>query len=159
MIAAMGENRVIGNKGELPWNMPADMAHFKSTTLGKPVIMGLTTYNSIGRPLPKRKNIVLSKSSGPIDGVEVVNSINAAVDAAGEAEEIMVIGGASIYKQFLPMADLIYLTVIHTNPKGDAFFPGLDGADWRIILREENHKDDQNEFDYAFLVYKRIRKD
>ena len=157
MIAAMGENRVIGNKGALPWNMPADLAHFKKTTLGKPVIMGLVTFNSIGRPLPGRKNIVLSKEPETIEGVTVVNSINAAIDEAGDVDEAMVIGGASIYRQFLPLADMIYLTVIHTEPEGDALFPELKGDEWRIVVREEHHRDEENEFDYSFLVYKRAR--
>ena len=156
MIAAMAENRVIGVSNQLPWDMPADLAHFKQLTLGKPVLMGYNTFRSIGRPLPKRVNIVLSKEPLPDEGIVVVDSIDNAIRAAGPVDEAMVIGGASIYAQFLPLADRIYLTVIHAEPAGDAFFPELDGSQWRVVAREEHTKDDRNEFDYTFLTYDRV---
>lgn len=155
MIGAMAENRVIGNKNQLPWDMPADLAHFKGITLGKPIIMGLNTFRSIGRPLPKRLNIVLSHTNDLIDGVEVVGSVDQALAAAGDSDEAFVIGGQRVFETFLPLVDRIYLTVIHAMPEGDTFFPELDGSQWTISSRDDHTIDERNPFDYTFLIYDR----
>lgn len=169
IVAAMGENRVIGNKGALPWDMPADLAHFKAVTVGKPVIMGLNTYKAIGRLLPGRKNIILSHVHEPIDGAIVAGSIDEAMAAIKDvdpsslegssydrASEAMVIGGQRIFEQFLPLTDRIELTVIHASPDGDTFFPELAGDEWKITAREPHSSDERNKFDYIFLTYKRV---
>jgi len=156
IVAGMAENRVIGNHGKLPWNMPADLAHFKQLTLGKPVIMGSTTFASIGRLLPGRVNVVLSRSPKIINGAIVVTSVDEALSAIAESNEASVIGGQQVFELFLPLADTIELTVIHTSPKGDTFFPELKGSDWKIVSRQEHVRDERNEFDYAFLRYERF---
>lgn len=157
IVAAMGENRVIGNQGQLPWHMPADLAHFKAVTLGKPVIMGVKTYQAIGRLLPGRQNVILSTSAEPIDGAVMARSIDEALATVAKADEACVIGGAKIFDQFLPMVDHIELTVIHVSPDGDALFPVLAGDEWRITAREAHSSDERNEFDYTFLTYERAR--
>ena len=156
IVVAMGENRVIGNKGALPWDMPADLAHFKAVTLGKPVIMGLNTYQAIGRLLPGRKNIILSHTTEPIEGAIVANSIDEALAAVHDVPEAMVIGGQRIFEQFLSLTDRIELTVIHTSPEGDTFFPELVDDDWKITARAEHLSDERNKFDYTFLSYERV---
>lgn len=156
IVAAMGENRVIGNHGELPWEMPADLAHFKALTVGKPVIMGSKTFRAIGRPLPKRINIVLSRSNATFDGATTVSTVEAAIDVTRAAAEICIIGGQQIFELFLPQVSKIELTVIHTSPEGDSFFPALEPDEWKITNREEHEKDDHNAFDYTFLTYERI---
>ena len=157
IVAAMGENRVIGNKGALPWDMPADLAHFKAVTLGKPVILGLNTYKSIGRLLPGRTNIILSHNAEPIEGAIVAHSIDEALAAVADVDEACVIGGQRIFEQFLPMVNRIELTVIHTEPEGDTYFPSLKGSDWKITKREEHYSDERNKFDYTFLTYERVK--
>lgn len=156
IVAGMGENRVIGNLGKLPWNMPADLAHFKQLTMGKPVIMGSTTFKAIGRPLPGRLNIVLSRKPQAIDGVTVVTSVGQALAAVSEANEAAVIGGQQVFELFLPLVNAIELTVIHAEPNGDTYFPELNGSEWKIVVREEHVRDERNEFDYAFLRYERV---
>jgi dihydrofolate reductase len=153
----MGENRVIGNQGALPWTMPADLAHFKAVTLGKPVIMGLNTYRAIGRLLPGRKNIILSHAAEPIEGAVVAHSIDEALIAAADVDEACIIGGQRVFEQFLPLTNRIELTVIHASPVGDTFFPELLGSDWHITNREEHSSDERNKFDYTFLTYERAR--
>ncbi len=170
IVAAMGENRVIGNNGALPWDMPADLAHFKAVTLGKPVIMGLNTYRAIGRLLPGRKNIILSHVEELIEGAVVASSIDAALEAVNDVtpsslkssssdrtSDAMVIGGQRIFEQFLPLTDTIALTVIHASPEGDTFFPELAGDEWKIIAREPHTSDERNKSDYTFLTYERVR--
>ena len=170
IVAAMGENRVIGNNGALPWDMPADLAHFKAVTLGKPVIMGLNTYRAIGRLLPGRKNIILSHVEALIEGAVVAPSIDAALEAVKDVtpsslkssssdrtSDAMVIGGQKVFEQFLPLSDMIELTVIHTSPNGDTFFPELAGYEWRITNREPHTSNERNKFDYTFLSYERVR--
>lgn len=156
IVAAMGENRVIGNQGKLPWHMPADLAHFKAITLGKPVIMGLNTYRAIGRILPGRKNVILSHTHEPIEGAVVAHSIDEALAAVTETGEACVIGGQRIFEQFLPLTDQIELTVIHASPDGDTFFPELSDTEWRIVNQEKHSSDERNGFDYTFLTYERV---
>ena len=159
IVAAMGENQVIGNKGALPWDMPADLAHFKAVTLGKPVIMGLNTYKAIGRLLPGRTNIILSHIAEPIDGAVVAHSIDEALAAVADVDEACVIGGQRIFEQFLSMVDRIELTVIHATPAGDTYFPVLADDEWKITHREEHTSDERNKNDYTFLTYERVQSD
>jgi len=136
LVVAMAENNVIGKDGDLPWHIPADLKHFKSVTMGKPIVMGRRTYESIGRPLPGRLNIVVTRDpSRRWDGVEAVQSLTEALDrAAGEgAEEIMIIGGGDLYRAALPLAQRIYLTRVHEAVDGDTVFPDLDPAAWRTV--------------------------
>jgi len=157
MIAAMGENREIGLNNELLWHLPADMKHFRSTTMGKPIIVGRKTYESFGaKPLPGRLNIVISRDANyPGNGATVVTSIEDAIEAVKDVEEVMVIGGASFYEQFLPKTDQLILTFVHTNFKADAFFPEIDFSHWQEISREEHNADEKNKFDYSFVTYQR----
>jgi dihydrofolate reductase len=156
IIAAIAANGVIGKENKLPWHLPADMKHFRDLTRGKPVIMGSKTFESIGRPLPDRLNIVLSSDLAyRAEGAMVVHSIDEALQAAGDAQEVMVIGGGSIYKQFLPRANRMYLTLIHTNFKGDAFFPEYEKKEWNEVAREEHGQDEKNAYAYSFVILER----
>ncbi|MBS7662886.1 dihydrofolate reductase [Pseudomonas lalucatii] len=138
LIAALAENRVIGRDNQLPWHLPADLKHFKALTLGKPIIMGRKTWDSLGRPLPGRLNLVVSRQpSLQLEGAEVFASLEAAVARADEwareqgVEELMLIGGAQLYAQGLARAERLYLTRVALEPEGDAWFPELNEADWR----------------------------
>ncbi len=156
LIVAMAENRVIGRDNALPWHLPADLRHFKTLTLGKPIVMGRKTYESIGRPLPGRQNIVLTRDTGfQAPGCEVCASLEDAVVRAGDAEEVMIIGGAALYKEALVQADRIYLTEIHAAIEGDTWFPKIDTATWREIARERHFADEHNTLDYSFVTLER----
>lgn len=156
IIAAMDRNRLIGNKNQLPWHLPADLAHFKQVTMGKPVIMGRKTYESIGRPLPGRTNIVLTRSSDfHPEGVLVATGLEQALDLAAGAEEVMIIGGGSIYELALPLAGRLYLTYVENSYQGDAWFPDFDQTLWQMISSEEHRADGKNSSDYRFVTYQR----
>jgi dihydrofolate reductase len=155
LIVAASENGVIGRDGDLPWRQSDDLRRFKAVTMGKPIVMGRKTWESIGRPLPGRQNIVVSRQPGlEIEGADVVASPAAAVDAAAGADEIMIIGGSEVYALFLPLADRVYLTRVHADVEGDAWFPAL-GDDWRLISDERHAADDKNEHDMSFRIYER----
>ena len=155
-VVAMSENRVIGRDNGLPWNLPADLRHFKRTTMGKPVLMGRKTFEAIGRALPGRRNIVVSTAPGfEAPGCETATSIDEALALVAGDAEIMVIGGASFYEQLLPKADRIHLTLVHATLEGDAWFPQLDPSQWREIRREDHPADERNDYPYSFLVYER----
>lgn len=156
LIAAMDKNRVIGKGNKLPWDLPADMQHFRDLTRGKPVIMGRKTFESIGRPLPERTNIIMTREkSFQSPGCVVVHSPEEAVQAAGNTEEVMVIGGSSIYEQFLPIANRIYLTIIDQEFDGDAHFPEFDKNEWKEAAREDHEADEKNPYRYTFLTYEK----
>ncbi|MEI8321046.1 MAG: dihydrofolate reductase [Alphaproteobacteria bacterium] len=139
LIAATSENGVIGHKNSLPWHLPEELKYFKKMTAGKPVIMGRKTFDSMGkRPLPNRVNIIISRDPQPTLGCHVVSSIEEALHAAGNCEEIMVIGGAQIYESFLPLASKIYLTVVHQECEGDTCFPEVSWKEWSLVSAE-NH--------------------
>lgn len=158
LIVAIDSNGVIGSDNGLPWHLPADLQHFKRTTMGKPILMGRKTWESLGRPLPGRTNIVITRDSGyQAAGCVVVNSIDAALQAAGEQDEVMVIGGAEFYRQVLPRADTLYLTRIHETFSGDTFFPELNEADWREVERSDQAADEKNPHDYSFIRLDRVR--
>ncbi|MEK6983683.1 MAG: type 3 dihydrofolate reductase [Nanoarchaeota archaeon] len=151
LIAAMGKNRVIGKDNSLPWRLAEDMKRFKELTSGKPVVMGRKTFESIGRPLPNRKNIILTRDKNyKTEGCIVVHSADEALKAAEGNEEVMVIGGAKIYEEFLPRANKMYLTLIDEDFKGDAYFPEYDKNEWKEIHREE-HKNQQYKFAFVDL--------
>ncbi|MHB1229353.1 MAG: type 3 dihydrofolate reductase [Halothiobacillus sp.] len=158
LVAALSRNQVIGRNNTLPWYLPADLKRFKNITMGKPIIMGRKTYDSIGRPLPGRKNIVISRNPDfHAEGVTVVDSLDAAIEAAENAPEVMVIGGANIYYQFLPRADRLFLTVVHTQIEdGDAFFPAYNRREWRLTVEETHPADASNPFSYSFMTWQRI---
>jgi len=158
MIAAMANNRVIGKDNDMPWHMPADLKHFKSVTMGKPVIMGRKTFESIGRPLPGRKNVVITRNSQwHADGVEVVSSTEEALNVLSEAEEIMVIGGGNIYLQILPLATTLYLTFIDLEVEGDTQFPDWEkAANWQEVARESHAADEKNAHPYQFVTLKKL---
>jgi dihydrofolate reductase len=155
LIVAMDQNRVIGLNNRTPWRLPADMKYFKKTTMGKPIIMGRKTYESIGRPLPGRKNIVVTSSRHyKAEGCTVVHSIEDALSAAGEGE-VMVIGGARLYEQLLPVADRLYVTLLEKQFEGDTYFPEIDEGDWLEIAREDIEPGEDVPFRYSFIVLER----
>jgi dihydrofolate reductase len=157
LIVAASANNVIGNDGELPWRLSDDLKRFKAVTMGKPIVMGRKTFESIGRPLPGRLNIVITRQNDfAADGCEVVQSIEKAVEVAGAVEEVMVIGGSQIYAAFLQMADRVYLTRVHTDVEGDALFPSLDHAEWRESSREEHEADELNEYACTVTTFERL---
>lgn len=156
-VVAMARNGVIGRDNQLPWRLPADLRHFKTVTMGKPIIMGRKTYDSIGRPLPGRTNIVVTRDPAyQAEGCLVVHSIEEALAAAGDAAEVMVIGGAEFYRQLLPRADRIYLTRIDAEFEGDTWFPELDPARWQERSREDHAPDADNPYPYSFVVLESV---
>lgn len=156
IIAAMANNRVIGINNKLPWNLPADMKHFKNLTKEKPVVMGQKTLESIGKPLPERTNIVLTFDKNyQAPGCIIVHSIKEVLEKTKDFEEIMICGGASVYKQFLPLADKIYLTLIKESFEGDAYFPEFDRSVWKETERIENKPDRKNPYKYTFITLER----
>ncbi|MEO0997584.1 MAG: type 3 dihydrofolate reductase [Pseudomonadota bacterium] len=158
MIAAVADNGVIGANGALPWHLPADLRHFKATTLGKPVVMGRRTFESIGRPLPGRRNLVLSRRREfAADGVERVESIAAALALAGTVDEVVVIGGGRVYAEALPLAQRLYLTQIHAPIDGDTFFPALTATEWVESDRREVAGGDAP-FAYSIVTLERRRE-
>jgi dihydrofolate reductase len=157
IIVAMADNRAIGKDNELLWHLPDDFKHFKAITMAKPILMGRKTYQSIGRPLPGRKNIVVTRDAAfTADGVLVVNSIDAALDAAKEDAEVMVIGGASFYQQMLPLADRLYVTHVHHRFDADTFFPEIDADQWRLVEQTEHAADERHAFSFSFIEYQKI---
>ena len=157
LIAAMADNRVIGINNSLPWKLPSDMQWFRQHTLGKPIVMGRKTFESFGgRTLPDRHNIVITRDTNyTLDKATVVHSIDEAIAAAGEVDEIMIIGGASFYEQMLPQADRLYLTFVHADIQGDAWFPEVDFSSWQEVERYEREADEKNAFRHSFIVYER----
>jgi len=157
LVVAMDENRLIGAGGGLPWRLPADLKHFKNVTMGHPMVMGRRTWESIGRPLPGRASIVVTRKPGyRAEGAIVVDSPEAAVAAAGDCDELMVIGGAQLYGEMVPGANRIYLTEIHAAFEGDTWFPALPEDEWACVSREDFDKDERNPHDYSFLVLERV---
>ncbi|PHM39873.1 hypothetical protein Xmau_02475 [Xenorhabdus mauleonii] len=155
LIAAMAMDRVIGMENAMPWTLPGDLAWFKRNTLGKPVIMGRVTYESIGRPLPGRLNIVISSQPAGDEQVTWVNTIEAALAAAGDAEEIMVMGGGKIYEQFIPLANRMYLTHIDAEVIGDTHFPDYEPDEWNSVFTEYHDADETNSHGYCFEILER----
>jgi len=155
IIAAMDKNRLIGSDNGLPWHLPADFKHFKEVTLGKPVLMGRKTFESIGRPLPGRKNIVISRSGFSADGIDVVDSIDSGLELVEDAEEVMIIGGANIYEQMISRAEKMYLTFVDADCKGDAWFPEINQLEWDILDQKNFKADEKNNFNFSVVAYQR----
>ncbi|MHB8062035.1 MAG: dihydrofolate reductase [Ruminiclostridium sp.] len=156
LIFAMGRNNALGYKNKMPWHLPADFAYFKRITMGQPVIMGRKTFESIGKPLPGRKNIVVTRSTGfSHEGCIVVDSVDRAMEHSKD-KEAFIIGGAEIYSAFLPMADKLYITKIDNDFEADTYFPKIDYSQWKLVSSEPGVKDEKNPFDYKFLVYERV---
>jgi len=156
LIVAMDESRLIGSNNDLPWQMPADLAYFKRTTMGKPIIMGRKTFASIGRPLPGRRNIVITRDPGfSAPGCEIANGIQAAMALCSDVEEVMLIGGASLYKQTIDQAKRLYVTRIHHRFQGDTWFPEIDLGLWKEEAREDHNSDHSNPYAYSFIKFVR----
>lgn len=157
LIAAMGRNRVIGHAdGRLPWHLPDDFAHFKKETLGKPIVQGRKTYDTVGKPLPNRKNIVLTRSPRPIEGCTVVSTVEDALAAAGDAPEVMIIGGGEIYALFLPLATQLVLTHVDVDAEGEATFPAWDRSAFREVRRQHHDADARHAYAFDIVWYERI---
>lgn len=167
LIVAMARNNVIGRDNAMPWHLPDDLRYFKRMTLGKPVIMGRKTFASIGRPLPGRPNIVVTRNTGfSAEGIHVVHSLDDALDLGQrllaelgqEDGELMLVGGAELYAQALPLATRLYLTEVHGEPEGDARFPAIDPDGWREVAREDHVAGEANTYAYSFVVLERRRE-
>ncbi len=156
LIAALSRNGIIGRDNRLPWKLPADMRHFRQLTMGKPILMGRKTFQSIGQALPGRSNIVVSRNPAfQAAGCIVVDSIEAGMQAAGDCEELMIIGGAAIYRAALPLAARMYLTVIQADIEGDARFVEFDSKEWLETARIDCEADEENPYPYSFITLER----
>jgi dihydrofolate reductase len=154
LIVAMGENRTIGFENKMPWNLPADLAYFKKITTGHTIVMGRKTFQSIGRPLPNRTNIILTRDqSFRAEGCQVFDNIEEVLEKS-KKENLFIIGGAEIYQQFLPHAEKVYSTQILEHFHGDTFFPQLT-EEWQLVTTEKHDQDEKNSYKYEFQVYKR----
>lgn len=156
IVVAKSKNNVIGKGNQLPWHLPADLKHFKSVTMGKPIVMGRKTFESIGRPLPGRRNVVISRDKNySALGCDVFHSIDAALAELKNEKEVMIIGGANLYQQLLPLVTRIYLTEIDLEIEGDAFFPELDLSRWHALSRENYTKDEKNSCSFSFQLWEK----
>ena len=159
LVVAMARNGVIGRDGSLPWHLPADLKRFRAITMGKPIVMGRRTHESIGRPLPGRRNVVLSREPGyRAAGCEVFASLAAALLALNDVDEVMIVGGAALYAEALPHAQMLYLTEVNAAPQGDVHFPAFDRDEWREVDSEQHAADPQNQYDYCFRVFERLSR-
>ncbi|MCH8921850.1 MAG: dihydrofolate reductase [Planctomycetes bacterium] len=156
VIVAMSENRLIGRGGDLPWHLSADLRRFRRLTTGHAIIMGRKTYESIGRPLLERRSIVITRQADYMaEGIETAGSFNAALALVAGDEEAFVIGGAEVFREALPRAGRLYLTLVHAELEGDVYLPPFDKDEWTLTSEERNAADERNDFDYSFLVYER----
>lgn len=157
IVVAASNNHVIGNNGALPWKISDDLKHFKALTMGRPIIMGRLTYESIGRALPGRQNIIITRQVDyKADGCDVVTSPADALRVSGDADEVMIIGGSQIYALFLPKATRLYVTRVHCEVDGDAYFPEIDADEWSLLASEPRPASAANEFAFSFNCYERI---
>jgi len=157
IVVAMSSNSLIGREGGLPWRLSEDLKHFKSITMGKPIVMGRLTYESIGRPLPGRENIILTRDPEyKAEGCTIIHQLDQMKSSASDADELMIIGGAQLYLETLPMANKLFVTEVHAELDGDTFFPDLDRSQWREIERQRFKADEKNDFDFSFVVLERI---
>ena len=159
LIVAMDRNNIIGMDNDLPWRLSSDLKHFKEITMGKPIIMGRKTHESIGRPLPGRENIIITRDQTYVaEGCTVIHDINDMVVFCKGQDEIMIMGGAEIYRQTLSKADMLYLTEVHAEVKGNIEFPKFDRSNWKEVSREDHLADEKNEHDFSFVVLEKITK-
>lgn len=156
-IVAMDKHRVIGKDNRLPWHLPADLSYFKKVTMGHAIIMGRKTFESIGRPLPGRENVIVTRNrSFQAEGCTVIHSIEEVLQFADKRnDEVFVIGGAELFQATLPFADRLYITKIEASFPGDTFFPEFDESKWQVISYTKGEKDEKNPYDYAFIIYER----
>lgn len=156
LIVAVADNGVIGRDNTLPWHLPEDLKRFKRLTMGKPIVMGRKTFESIGKPLPGRQNIVVTRDANyRREGVTVVNDAESALRAAGAVPEIMVIGGAELFRALLPRARRIHLTRVHGEIEGDVMWPALDDREWSVVEREAHAADERHRYAMTFEVWER----
>ena len=153
IVVAISENHVIGKDNKLLWYLPNDLKHFKDITAGHTVIMGRKTYESVGKPLPNRRNIVITRQNITIEGCEVVNSIEAALALCSDEAEVFIVGGAEIYRQSLHLTDRIYLTIVHKQFDGDSYFPEIEANEWKETAREDYEPDIKNNLPYSFITF------
>jgi dihydrofolate reductase len=157
IIVVMANNRVIGRDNRLPWHLPADLAHFKALTMGKPMVMGRKTWESLPGLLPGRRHIVITRQADyRTAGCTLVHSLDQALAAAGEVPEVMVVGGGAVYREALPRAERLYLTLVEAEVDGDVRFPEIDAAAWRELSREAHPADARNAYAYTFVTLERI---
>lgn len=158
LIVAAAENNAIGKDNKMLWHLPNDFKYFKKNTLEHSVVMGRKTFESIGKPLPERRNIILTRDMNYThEEVDVANSVQEVLNYCRDEREIFIIGGAEIYKQTLPLADKVLLTRVHTTIDGDAYFPELLDHEWNLVSIEKHEKDEKHAFDYTFEVYERVK--
>lgn len=156
LIVAFDENRLIGNNNTLPWHLPADLKHFKQITMGHHMIMGRKTFDSIGKPLPGRTSIIITRKNNlTIEGCIVVNTLNEALKKCEGQEEVFIIGGAQIFECTLPLATDLFITQIHHSFEGDTFFPEVPESYWEEVSRVKNEPDEKNEWPYSFIHYRK----
>lgn len=154
-IVAIAENNAIGKNNQLLWHMPNDLKHFKDVTSGRTIIMGRNTFDSVGKPLPKRRNIVVTRQDITIPGCEVVKSVEDGLALCNGEDEVFIGGGAEIYRLAMPLTDRIYLTIIHHTFEADTFFPELDEKEWNEVKREDFGADEKNAYPYSFITLER----
>lgn len=159
LIVAMAKNRVIGAAGRIPWHLPNELQLFKRVTMGHHIIMGRKTYESIGRLLPGRTTVIVTRQPGyTVPGALIAHSIDAAIAAGGGDDEILVIGGGELYREVLPRADRIYLTTVDAEPAGDTFMPEIDATDWRETSAQSFSADERHQYAYRFAIFDRVRR-
>jgi dihydrofolate reductase len=156
IVVAIAENYAIGRNNQLLWHMPADLKHFKQITSGHTVIMGRRTYDSVGKPLPNRRNIIITRQDITIPGCEVVKSVEDALELCASEDEVFIVGGAEIYKLAMNKTDRIYLTIIHHSFDADSFFPEIDYMEWKEVSREDHPADEKHKYSYSFITLERI---
>lgn len=160
LLVAMDRNHVIGYENDMPWHLPKDLRHFKEKTIGNTMIMGRKTFDSIGRVLPNRKNVILTHQKGyHVDGTDVINNLDIVYEwnENNPNEELFIVGGGNLFKQVLPHADRMYITEIDEEFPGDTYFPIFSELDWKLTKKEKGIKDEKNPYDYYFLQYDRIK--
>jgi dihydrofolate reductase len=155
IVVAISENNAIGKNNQLLWYLPADLKHFKNITTGHTVIMGRKTYDSVGKPLPNRRNIIITRQDITIEGCEVVKSIEDALALSTGEEEVFIVGGAEIYKQSIHLTNRIYLTIVHQKFDADSFFPEINYDEWQQTEREDRQPDEKNKLPYSFITLER----
>ena len=155
IIVAIAENHAIGKDNKLLWYLPNDLKHFKTITSGHTVIMGRKTYDSVGKPLPNRRNIVITRKQLDIPGCEVVNSLEQAIELCKTEHEVFIVGGAEIYRQAMALTNKIYLTIVHQTFEGDTYFPDIEENIWVETEREDYQPDEKNKLPYSFITLDR----
>jgi dihydrofolate reductase len=156
IVVAIAQNHAIGKNNQLLWNLPKDLKHFKDITTGHTVIMGRKTYDSVGKPLPKRRNIIITRQDIAIEGCEVVPSIEDALALCADEEEVFIVGGAEIYRQSMHLTNRIYLTIVKKDFEADSFFPPIDDKEWKTIEKEDFEPDEKNPLPFSFITLERM---